>query len=309
MRNRMFLAAAILFIRAIDAAPHLDKIPPGIHRMADGSLMGNKEMDAWNENQRKNDIVPERSETSRRMDIPLPSLIAAASPMLAHMMGTHVFAPAPPPGPEGECFACKNGAVDPELNKYNFPTRRVSETEAAITNDCDFHKDGKGVTKINGEVPGPGTKMQELTGGTTMIDTITSGGLRLIIMIGVRKAKTRVPIHKHNFGGWTCVLSGEIVDYLEGIKPDPKFPKGSCYYMPPNVYMTAANLGDTDAVLIDTFLVPLGKPYITFHEPGAYGCATDGKPIRSHMPSGVLAWEPKKKLAELVCSIHEQPVP
>ena len=38
--------------------------------------------------------------------------------------------------------------------------------------------------------------------------------------------------------------------------------------MPPNVLMAAANLGSEDVVLIDTFILPPGKPTITIREPG-----------------------------------------
>jgi len=47
-----------------------------------------------------------------------------------------------------------------------------------------------------------------------------------------------------------------------------KFPAGTCYYMPPDILMTATNLGTEDAVLIDTFNLPPGKPTITIREPG-----------------------------------------
>ena len=45
------------------------------------------------------------------------------------------------------------------------------------------------------------------------------------------------------------------------------FPADTCYYMPANTPMAAANLGDEDAVLIDTFILPPGEPTITILEP------------------------------------------
>ncbi len=45
-------------------------------------------------------------------------------------------------------------------------------------------------------------------------------------------------------------------------------PAGTCYHMPPNTLMTAANLGTEDAVLVDNFNLPLGAPTITIREPG-----------------------------------------
>ena len=54
---------------------------------------------------------------------------------------------------------------------------------------------------------------------------------------------------------------------MEGAKPQ-KWPAGACYYMPPNTIMSAANLGEEDATLIDTFSLPPGEPTITILEPG-----------------------------------------
>lgn len=100
-----------------------------------------------------------------------------------------------------------------------------------------------------------------------MLDTIDANGKQIIVTKGTRKAGTRVGIHIHEYGGHTCVLTGEITDFIEGHEP-MKFPAGSCYYMPPNVPMSAANLGTEDAVLIDTFVVPPGASTITILETG-----------------------------------------
>ena len=122
-----------------------------------------------------------------------------------------------------------------------------------------------GVTTINGQgVPGV---MERLHDVTTMLDTIDINGNRLVVTRGVRKAGTRVAIHVHEHGGHTCVLTGEITGYVEG-RDTLKYPAGTCYYMPPNISMAAANLGSEDAVLIDTFNLPPGAPFITILEPG-----------------------------------------
>ena len=121
------------------------------------------------------------------------------------------------------------------------------------------------ITTINGTVPEG--KLQPLANTTTMIDTVQTDGNRLLVMKGTRIAGTRVGIHVHEYGGHTCVLSGEITDFVEG-KPNGNYPAGTCYYMPPNTPMSAANLGKKDAVLIDTFVLPLGAPPITIMEPG-----------------------------------------
>ena len=121
------------------------------------------------------------------------------------------------------------------------------------------------ITTINGATP-PG-KLQPLANTSTMLDTKQSDGLRLLVTKGTRLAGTRVAIHVHEYGGHTCVLSGEITDFVEG-KANGHYPAGKCYYMPPNIPMSAANLGKEDAVLIDTFILPVGVPPITIMEPG-----------------------------------------
>jgi len=125
----------------------------------------------------------------------------------------------------------------------------------------------KDVTTINGEIPS-GT-MAPITKVTTMLDTIDAEGKRLVITRGVRTAGTRAPIHIHMHGGQTCVISGVITDFVEGHTEPMTFPAGTCYYMPPNTLMTAANLGTEDAVLIDTFNLPPADPTITLREPGS----------------------------------------
>lgn len=121
------------------------------------------------------------------------------------------------------------------------------------------------VTTINGAVP-PGV-MQPLSDVSTMIDTIQADGNRLVVWQGIRKAGTRAAIHYHDFGGHTCVLSGIVTDFTEGHEP-MVFPAGTCYYMPPDIPMSAANLGDDDVRLIDTFILPPEADPTTILEPG-----------------------------------------
>jgi quercetin dioxygenase-like cupin family protein len=129
-----------------------------------------------------------------------------------------------------------------------------------------------GTTMVNGYVP-PG-ELLPLFNTTVMIDVENADGLRLHVVQGYRKAMTRVGIHVHKYGGHTCVLSGVITDFVEGKDPH-LYPAGSCYYMPPNVPMTATNLGSVDALLIDTFILPFGEDFITIIEPGYPGYAGD----------------------------------
>ena len=119
-------------------------------------------------------------------------------------------------------------------------------------------------TTLNGEVPpGVPAKLVDLT---VVTDTVQVDGNRLLVMQGVRKAGTRAPIHYHSYGGRTCVLSGTITDFVEGSEP-MLYPAGSCYDMTKDTAMTAANLGDEDVVLVDTFVLPPKDASIIVIEP------------------------------------------
>ena len=119
------------------------------------------------------------------------------------------------------------------------------------------------VTTVNGNPP-PGI-LQPLDDVETMIDTVTADGNRLLVVQGTRRAGTRSVIHLHDYGGYTCVLTGVITDYVEG-QPPTTYPAGTCYYMPPDVPMTAVNLGTDDARLIDNFTLPQGAMPMTVLE-------------------------------------------
>jgi len=120
------------------------------------------------------------------------------------------------------------------------------------------------ITAINGTVPDG--ELLPLQDTVKMLETETSDGMRLIVMKGTRKAGTRVGIHIHKYGGHTCVLSGNMTDFVEGSEPS-HYPTGTCYYMPADTPMAAANLGEEDAVLVDTFILPYGEDEITILEP------------------------------------------
>jgi quercetin dioxygenase-like cupin family protein len=141
------------------------------------------------------------------------------------------------------------------------PLLAFADTECKVYNPA--------ITKINGvSLPG---EMKTLVNVKTMIDTKTESGMRLVITQGTRLAGTRVGIHVHHYGGTTCVLSGAITDFVEG-HPPMYWPAGTCYYMPPNTPMSAANLGSEDALLQDIFYLPPDKPTITIVEPGYPAC-------------------------------------
>lgn len=109
--------------------------------------------------------------------------------------------------------------------------------------------------------------MQPLVDVSVMIDTIQDDGNRLIVWAGTRKAGTRAAIHYHDYGGHTCVLSGTMTDFVEGHEP-MTYPAGTCYYMPPDTPMTAANLGTEDVRLTDTFILPAEASPTNILEPG-----------------------------------------
>ena len=138
----------------------------------------------------------------------------------------------------------------------------TTDASASTTTTYDTALD---VTTIN-NAPVPGEMLPEQN-VFVMLDTIDAHGNHLKTSQGTRMAGTRVAIHTHQFGGETCVLSGVITDFVEGHEP-MEWPAGTCYYMPPNTLMSAANLGTEDAVLIDTFNQPPDTPLITIREPG-----------------------------------------
>lgn len=123
----------------------------------------------------------------------------------------------------------------------------------------------EGTTTINGTVP-EGV-MAPLVDVVSLLDITTSGGDHLIVTRGVRLPGTRVGIHVHQWGGYTCVESGTITDFVEGMEPSVH-PAGTCYYMPANTLMSAANLGTEPAVLVDNFAIPQGEVPIDVVEPG-----------------------------------------
>lgn len=121
------------------------------------------------------------------------------------------------------------------------------------------------VTGVNGApLPVP---VAPLVATHVMMDIIDSKGMRVVVLMGTRRPGTRAPIHVHDFGGHTCVFSGEITIFMEGHAPLRQV-AGTCYDMPPAMLMSAANLGTEDAVLTDTFSLPPGQPLMTVREKG-----------------------------------------
>lgn len=134
----------------------------------------------------------------------------------------------------------------------------TTTSRAGLEMEMSDHDHGTDqVTELNGEVP-PGeatfAKDQE-----TLVQELDGQGHESLVHRTVRAPGTRAPIHIHGYGGTTCVLEGEMTLLIEGGEP-ALASAGTCYYMPPDVYMSGYNTGDVDAVMLDTFLVPEGEP-------------------------------------------------
>ena len=112
------------------------------------------------------------------------------------------------------------------------------------------------VSTINGEVP-PGEPTLVHT-SKLILDTMRDGQ-QVRVYRDVREPGTRAPIHIHPFGGWTCVVSGKAVLYLDGSEPKETGP-GECVNMPAMVPMSNVNPGPEPAVLLDSFVTPPDAP-------------------------------------------------
>jgi hypothetical protein len=65
--------------------------------------------------------------------------------------------------------------------------------------------------------------------------------------------------------------------FVEG-QPNTTSPAGTCYWMPANTPMVAANLGTEDVLLMDIFDVPAGKQTFTAVETGLPRTWSDDTP-------------------------------
>jgi quercetin dioxygenase-like cupin family protein len=121
------------------------------------------------------------------------------------------------------------------------------------------------VSTINGkELPNKPTLAEK---SVTVIKTIDESGHQIYVFKDTRAPGTRAPIHMHPYGGFTCMLEGEMTLYMEGSEPST-VSKGGCYYMPENTIMSGVNSGDTDAIMLDSFEVPVGKEFWIVIEEG-----------------------------------------
>jgi quercetin dioxygenase-like cupin family protein len=118
---------------------------------------------------------------------------------------------------------------------------------------------------INGKVP-PNTPSKTMF-ERRLITEVSHPGWVLVTSRSVRDKGTRSPIHVHPFGGQTCVVTGEMTLYMDGVDPLTAGP-GDCYFMPAGRRMTGVNSANTPTIMIDTFVVPEGDQVWIVVEPG-----------------------------------------
>ncbi len=135
---------------------------------------------------------------------------------------------------------------------------------------ADSHGQGTGtpVAMLNGSVPLG--KVSRSMGEVQVLHQTDEQGNEVFIMRTTRAPGTRSPIHLHDYGGTTCVLEGEMTLFMEGAAPQT-VKAGGCYYMPPGHAMSGSNQGSGDAVMLDSFKVPVGQAVWRVVEPGTEG--------------------------------------
>ena len=127
------------------------------------------------------------------------------------------------------------------------------------------------VSTINGEVP---PEQPTLVHTSQEILNVMRDGQQVRVYRDVREAGTRAPIHIHPFGGWTCVVSGQAVLYLDGAEPKKTGP-GECVNMPAMTPMSNVNPGPGPAVLLDSFVTPPNAPVWRIIEVGLEGLGNE----------------------------------
>ena len=84
---------------------------------------------------------------------------------------------------------------------------------------------------------------------------------RALVIKTTRMQGTRAYIHDHQYSGTTFVLKGEVTIFMDGSEPK-KFLAGEAYFMPSGHSMAAANIGNEEAIMIDSFILPIdGNPW------------------------------------------------
>ena len=84
---------------------------------------------------------------------------------------------------------------------------------------------------------------------------------RALVIKTTRMQGTRAYIHDHQYSGTTFVLKGEVTIFMKGSEPK-KLLAGEAYFMPSGHSMAAANIGNEEAIMIDSFILPIdGKSW------------------------------------------------
>lgn len=120
------------------------------------------------------------------------------------------------------------------------------------------------ISQINGMVP---PEQPTLVHTSALVLNVMRDGQQVRVYRDVREAGTRAPFHVHPFGGWTCVVSGQAILYLEGAEPQ-RVEAGGCVDMPALKAMSNANPGPGPSVLLDNFVTPPGAPVWRIVESG-----------------------------------------
>lgn len=121
------------------------------------------------------------------------------------------------------------------------------------------------VTTINGKVP-PG-RVQAAQVTRLLRVTLESGEV-LYQYRTVRPPGTRAPIHRHPYGGSTCVIQGETTMRIQGKPGAITHRAGTCFYMPPGPVMANFNSGTIPFVTLDSFILKKGQKPMEVVEPG-----------------------------------------
>ncbi len=126
------------------------------------------------------------------------------------------------------------------------------------------HSSESGPATVNGLAP-VGTP-SVLNNSVTVLDEVVDG-VRHLVYRDTRAAGTRSPIHVHPSGGTTCVISGEMTLFVEGL--EPRIARaGDCYWMPADTPMYGYSSGSGAATFFDAFNLTAGQDEWIVVEPG-----------------------------------------
>ena len=166
-------------------------------------------------------------------------------------------------------ITCGVSAQKCVFTTYDYNQEQHEREQQKFDNAIEFfRKPTNNYTTLDGVNMTNVARVEGLVDVQVLLDTIDQNGNNIVQTLGVRKAGTRVGVHMHKYGGFTTILKGTMTDYVQGFgAPRASFGPNMTYYMPANLPMSAANLGDEDVLLIDTFIIPPGENVIHVLEP------------------------------------------